>query len=137
MYASCNVPPSLDYKREGKGLRRYRVLSRTKCCRTGNRASSPLSSFSVIVLCRLWKAASASWKVRVLPADAPFRAVCECGRARSRAYSLTGLPVVTLISNILVLFHYSNPRCEFCVRCACGLVVVSCCSSLYVRYSSI
>ena len=49
-------------------------MSRTECCRTGNRA---FSSF-VIVFCKLWKVASASWKARVVPAEAPLRIVCVC-----------------------------------------------------------
>ena len=36
--------------------------------------SPPLLLFSI----GLWKVASALWKARVLPAEAPFHAVCEC-----------------------------------------------------------
>ena len=50
-----------------------------------------------------WKVASALWKARVLPVEAPSRANCVC--AGSRAWSLTGLLVVILITIVFVLLH--------------------------------
>ena len=51
-----------------------------------------LSSFSIVVLCRIWKAAFTSWKARVLPAEAPSHvdSVCTgiaCGRLLVSCYS--------------------------------------------------
>ena len=55
-----------------------------------------LSSFSIAVLYRLWKAASTSWKARVLLVEAPSRADCVV------AYWLAGC---NLDHIVFVLLH--------------------------------
>ena len=101
-YSSCNVFPSLDYKREGRGQKKISRFVEEGLL------SDWEPSFLLLYRCSLkasWKVASASRKTRELPKEAPLRAFCVRVCVGVSACSLTGLPVV--ISNNIVFVSLS------------------------------
>ena len=95
MYAGCNGPPSLNYKREGKGW--ILVFGLGTELLLFYRRSLSLCSAGFKRL-PLFRGKPECFRQRL------HRTMCVCVCAGSRAWSLTGLPIVILITIVFVMF---------------------------------
>ena len=120
MYSSCNVLPSLGYKREGKGLRLVSRFVEDGVLSDWDRAFS-----SRLYRCSLqasWKVASAPRKAWVLPTEAPLcvvcLCVCECGCQSVVAHRLAGCNLEPYCICLVVLIDsLSWDLCVFVCVC--------------------